>query len=920
MKRVITSEVVEAYLQCHRKAFLMLRGQPKGVQHEYEQVLAERACKNRKVYLESISTLGSEPHSWNYWPEECYEGVVVSKDLRANCDATSQADRRYPKSHIPYEPHIVVGTYSITKDQRIQLAFAGFVIGEMRRYRPKAGLVVAVSRKPQRIRLESLYATISTTITKLRKLINTESSDPPPLILNVHCSICLFRQHCLREAEETESLSLLAHMTPKLIRKYQAKGIFTITQLSYVFRPRRRRKRQQKASPIFNVELQALALRTGKIYLNESPLIPKNPVDIFLDIEGIPDENFHYLIGLLIVDHDRLTEYSFWANCWEDEKSIFEECIEIASSHGNAPIYHYGSYEPKTLLQVQQKYEIDCKKLPDRLVNVNSLVFGKVYFPSRSNRLKDLGALVGATWDSQEASGLQSIVWRMQWEDTRSPNLKKMLVSYNMSDCHAVRLLVSELRELEKAASNRDDVDFADNPKQRATDEGVNIHDALEQILLSAHAEYRRHRIRIGSRRTEKERASTRGAPKKHPGYVRIIPTKANKTIRVRRRLKCPSRHHRGQPLEPTCEYKEHTVIDLKFSKFGCKKVVTKYVGEITHCPLCKRDFLPPRISRFQGRLFGHSLQAWAVYQRVVLRLPYKAIISEIETLFSERISQAGIINFVRYMADEYGPTEKTLLRRILASPFIHVDETKISIQGVDNYVWVLTDGLHVIFRLTETRETTLIREILAGYSGVLVTDFYAGYDSVACRQQKCLVHLIRDLNDDLWKNPFNKELEQFVGIVSDLLGPIFDDVERYGLKARHLRKHRKAVDRFFRDKIDLEASPCEIVAKYQKRFKRYSGSLFLFLHEDGIPWNNNMAERAIRHLAIQRKISGAFHWPVAIQYLRLLGIAQSCRFQDKSFLRFLLSEEKDVDRYREGKRPKSTRLVVSDRKTDIEE
>lgn len=288
-----------------------------------------------------------------------------------------------------------------------------------------------VSANPQRIRLELFYPAIRTNIADLRKLIHTESLNSPSLILNEHCGICPFHQHCLREAEADDNLSLLGRMTPKLIRKYESKGIFTITQLSYTFRPRRRRTRQQKAPRQFNVELQALALQTGKIYLNESPSIPENQVELFLDIEGIPDENFHYLIGLLIRNKNRFIEYSFWANCWGDERSVCEDFIEVASSYGNVPIYHYGRYEPKTLLQMQQKYKIDFKQITDRLVNLNSLVFGKVYFPSRSNRLKDLGALVGATWDSPEASGLQSIVWRMQWEDTRSSTLKKMLYPAN---------------------------------------------------------------------------------------------------------------------------------------------------------------------------------------------------------------------------------------------------------------------------------------------------------------------------------------------------------------------------------------------------------------------------------------------------------------------------------------------------------
>jgi hypothetical protein len=66
------------------------------------------------------------------------------------------------------------------------------------------------------------------------------------------------------------------------------------------------------------------------------------------------------------------------------------------------------------------------------------------------------------------------------------------------------------------------------------------------------------------------------------------------------------------------------------------------------------------------------------------------------------------------------------------------------------------------------------------------------------------------------------------------------------------------------------------------------------------------MAERAIRHFAVQRKISAtAFSETGATEYLTLLGIAQSCKFQDKSFLRFLLSEEKDVDGFKDRKRRK---------------
>ena len=121
-------------------------------------------------------------------------------------------------------------------------------------------------------------------------------------------------------------------------------------------------------------------------------------------------------------------------------------------------------------------------------------------------------------------------------------------------------------------------------------------------------------------------------------------------------------------------------------------------------------------------------------------------------------------------------------------------------------------------------------------------------------------------------------------------------------MKARHLQKFETSVERFYARHIVSKEYASELAARYQKRFQRYRESLFTFLVQDGVPWNNNMAERAIRRLAIQRKISRTFFKNVAPQYLLLLAIAQTCRFQEKSFLKFLLSKERDVDQFRRSR------------------
>jgi transposase len=374
-----------------------------------------------------------------------------------------------------------------------------------------------------------------------------------------------------------------------------------------------------------------------------------------------------------------------------------------------------------------------------------------------------------------------------------------------------------------------------------------------------------------------------------------------------------PSSFSLGVPSESTCP-KGHgdlvideknlawrTVLDLVFTRNGCRKTVTRYEGNRACCPRCARVYDPPALVKI-GKMFGHAFQAWTVYQRVVLRLPYRLITQVTEHLFGIGLSASSGVNFLRYLADYYAPTEEANLQAILKSDFVHVDETKINIQGVDHYVWVFTDGKHVVFRMTETREADIVRTVLADYQGVLVSDFYPGYDSMPCRQQKCLVHLIRDINDDLWKAPFDKELETFAVAVQALLVPILVEVDHYGLKAWHLRKFLKDVERFYDKHIIGREYTSEPVRIFQKRFDRYRDSLFTFLTQDSIPWENNMAERAIRQLAVQRKISGSFFKRVAPQYLLLLAISQTCRFQGKSFLKFLLSKSKDVDEFRQSR------------------
>jgi hypothetical protein len=699
-------------------------------------------------------------------------------------------------------------------------------------------------------------------------------------------------------------------MTPKALQKYNKRGIFTVQQLSYLFKPRRKRKKRKNPEPVkHSLELQALAIREQKIYIQEMPELTRKPVELFLDIEGIPDQQFYYLIGLLVCKEEKHSQYSFWADKLEDEETIWRQLLTILNEYPEAPIYHYGNYEIKAITELGKRYEVDTEITIKRFTNINSYIYGKVYFPTFSNRLKEIGTIIGALWKSPNPSGIQSLAWRHEWEKTEHSEPKKNLLAYNESDCFALKLLTEKISEIIIRKGSDPEIVIADKIQKMSTKVGEEIHASLEIIIKSSHVEYDKKKIILRHNQTGGN--LQQGRVKSKGGIVRVYPSEIDKTIEVPAVRTCKS-----CGLNLSLNRKNIInliIIDLTFKKARLRKTIYLYKSFYCYCKICKKRSKPDIFSRGNGNyVFGHGFMSWIVYQRISLRLPFRLIVQNCIEMFNEPIALNSINNILNDFANKYCDTEQILLKRILMSPFVHVDETQISIQGINQYVWTFTDGKNVIFKLTKTREADIVHETLCEYTEVLVSDFYAGYDSMNCKQQKCWVHLLRDINDDLWGSPFDTEYEAFVLEIKKLILPIFEAVDKYGLKKRHLRKFKKEVDRFYKYNIFDRSYQSELAIKSQKRFERYQDSLFTFLEYDSIPWHNNTAERALRHFAVQRKISGSFFESGATSYLTLLGIMQTCKFQEKLFLKFLISGEKDVDAFKSPKIRKRTQAAKS--------
>ena len=267
-----------------------------------------------------------------------------------------------------------------------------------------------------------------------------------------------------------------------------------------------------------------------------------------------------------------------------------------------------------------------------------------------------------------------------------------------------------------------------------------------------------------------------------------------------------------------------------------------------------------------------------------------------LEDVFGLAFNQSQFFRSKRYITALYQTLCDEILQSILESPVIHIDETTVRLRKQKGYVWVMTTMDKVYYFYKSSREGSFLQEMLAKFSGVLISDFYSGYESLKCKQQKCLVHFVRDIDDDILKNPLDVELKSIAQEFGLLLRTIIETVDTRGLKTRYLRKHKRSVVRFL-DSVTSTDVLSPLANKYKKRFQKSGERMFTFLDHDGVPWNNNNAEHAIKRFAkYRRDADGRFTERTLQEYLVLATVLETCEFNNLNVLKFLLSKETTLE------------------------
>ncbi|MCD4685698.1 MAG: IS66 family transposase, partial [Anaerolineae bacterium] len=235
MNKMITSDVLIAYSQCPRKAFLLLCTNQKGIPHEYSTILEQRKQANQRQFISTLKQ--KSPDVQPYARDNLKSGneflinaALQIEGLEVACGLLTKVEGRSSLGNYHYAPTIFVGTHKIGAEQKLELVFAGHVLERIQNKPPATGKIVGANGKSHRVKLENSGKTLIPLLEPLQDWVAASSVDPPLIILNKHCTTCPFRTPCREQAEQEDNLSLLDRVTPKVVRNYEKKGIFPLCQ------------------------------------------------------------------------------------------------------------------------------------------------------------------------------------------------------------------------------------------------------------------------------------------------------------------------------------------------------------------------------------------------------------------------------------------------------------------------------------------------------------------------------------------------------------------------------------------------------------------------------------------------------------------------------------------------------------------
>ena len=258
------------------------------------------------------------------------------------------------------------------------------------------------------------------------------------------------------------------------------------------------------------------------------------------------------------------------------------------------------------------------------------------------------------------------------------------------------------------------------------------------------------------------------------------------------------------------------------------------------------------------GSTLGNRVLVLSAWLHYALGNTLSQIVEVFNFHLQMKVSEGGLVQMWYRLQAILFTWYEQIQREALNSAVLFADETSWRVVGKTYWLWCFATQDATYYLIDRSRGSpALMKFFIQEFDGTLVSDFWGAYNAVVCAfRQKCLAHLFRELeHTEKYKSP-GKDWPEFAKKLRRLLG---DAIRlwrrREELSAETYASRRDRIHRRLAELIDTPWKDAN-AKRLIKRFRRHQDELFTFLDQEGVPFDNNHAERTIRPAVIIRKNS----------------------------------------------------------------
>lgn len=348
-----------------------------------------------------------------------------------------------------------------------------------------------------------------------------------------------------------------------------------------------------------------------------------------------------------------------------------------------------------------------------------------------------------------------------------------------------------------------------------------------------------------------KQRKKKPGAKNGHKGSRRPPPEKITRREEHRATC-CPDC---GGKLRKRAETRKRYTEDIPDN---ITPEVTEHTIHRDYCPHCRKTVEPVVPDAMPNATIGNRTVVLAAFLHYFVGATISQIVEIFNTQFYFKLTPGGLVHLWHKLALTLLLWYEQIGFEAKNSAVLHADETGWRVNGKTHWLWCFTNNHVTYYVIDKSRASPVVKRFFRKvFKGILVTDFWGAYNAVVCAgKQKCLSHLLGDLKKvrkykdtgDDW-NEFSKRLKRIVRDAMRLRGRKQDvDSDRYGRLCNGIENRLSRL---------IKAEWKNVEAKrLVKRLRRHRKELLVFLYHDGVPFDNNHAERTIRNGVVMRKNS----------------------------------------------------------------